>query len=171
MSSGFALSVGAMAPFAIGQGGAAGSRLGRACIVVRMADSADPREPDSSAEVEDDPRDAQPSVTRQVSTAMVRLYVEQFGRGPRTVSTRYCGPDMIVSVLGDSLSAVELNLRDLGKAKEVRDVRMLFQHATEPKFRAAVEEITGRRVVGFMSGLDVTNDLSSEVFTLESEAS
>jgi hypothetical protein len=30
-----------------------------------------------------------------------------------------------------------------------------------------VEDVTGRRVIGFMSGIDVHNDLSSEVFTLE----
>jgi uncharacterized protein YbcI len=46
----------------------------------------------------------------------------------------------------------------------------MFQHTTEDKFRAAVEEITGRRVIGFMSGIDVHNDLSSEVFTLEPRA-
>jgi uncharacterized protein YbcI len=43
----------------------------------------------------------------------------------------------------------------------------MFQHATERQFREAVERITGRRVIGFMSGIDVHNDLCSEVFTLE----
>ena len=41
---------------------------------------------------------------------------------------------------------------------------MATRASNEPQFRAAVEEITGRRVIGFMSGMDVEHDLASEVF-------
>lgn len=43
---------------------------------------------------------------------------------------------------------------------------MLFQYAVEDQFRAAVEEVTERRVVSFMSAVDVDNDLASEIFLL-----
>jgi hypothetical protein len=43
----------------------------------------------------------------------------------------------------------------------------MFPRPTEPKLRAAVEQATGRRVIGFMSGIDVARDLANEVFTLE----
>jgi uncharacterized protein YbcI len=69
--------------------------------------------------------------------------------------------------LGNSLTPVERSMRDMGEQQRLRDIRVMFQHATEPQFREAVERITGRRVIGFMSGIDVRNDLSSEVFTLE----
>ena len=98
---------------------------------------------------------------------MVRLYKEQFGRGPESAWTYHSGPDAITSVLANSLTPVERALRDMGEEQRLRDIRMMFQHATEPQFRAAVEEISGRRVIGFMSGMDVHNDLSCEVFTLE----
>ena len=52
-----------------------------------------------------------------------------------------------------------------------REACVTFQHATEQEFRAAVEGVTGRRVIGSMSGIDVHNDLSSEVFTLEAAGS
>jgi uncharacterized protein YbcI len=104
---------------------------------------------------------------REVSRAMVRLYKDQFGRGPETVSTHYAGPNVIVSVLANSLTPVEKSMREMGEHQRLRDIRTMFQHATEAQFRAAVEQITGRRVVGFMSGIDVVNDISSEVFTLE----
>jgi len=100
---------------------------------------------------------------------MVKLYKEQFGRGPESAWTRYSGPDCIVSLLTNSLTPVERTMRDMGEEQRLRDIRMMFQHATEPKFRADVEEITGRRVIGFMSGIDVHNDISCEVFTLEPE--
>jgi uncharacterized protein YbcI len=106
-------------------------------------------------------------IARQVSRAMMRLYKEQFGRGPERAWTYHCGDDMIVSLIVNSLTPVERSLRELGDAQGVRDIRMRFQHATEPHFRSAVEEATGRRVIGFMSGMDVANDLASEVFTLE----
>ena len=116
----------------------------------------------------EDPREmATLNTLRDVSRAMVRLYKEQFGRGPETVSTHYSGPDVIVSILGNSLSPVERSMRDIGEQQRLRDIRVMLQHATEPQFREAVERITGRRVIGFMSGIDVEHDLSSEVFTLQ----
>jgi uncharacterized protein YbcI len=111
------------------------------------------------------------SQLRDISRAMVRLYKEQFGRGPESVWTRYSGPDCIISILGNSLTPVERSLREMGEEQRLRDIRTMFQHATEQAFRAAIEEITGRRVIGFMSGIDVHNDLSSEVFTLEAAGS
>jgi hypothetical protein len=57
-------------------------------------------------------------------------------------------------------------MRDIGEEQRLRDIRLMFQHATEPQFRAVVEQATGRRVIGFMSGIDVHHDLCCEVFTL-----
>jgi uncharacterized protein YbcI len=91
---------------------------------------------------------------REISRAMVKLYREQFGRGHGTEA---------------GCPALERRMVQLGEEQRAREIRMLFQHTTEPKFRADVERITGRRVIGFMSGMDVNNDLSSEVFTLEPE--
>jgi len=122
---------------------------------------------DEAAGLHEDPRDPAVNMLRDISRAMVRLYKEQFGRGPESVSTHYSGPDTIVTILGNSLTPVERTMRDIGEEQRLRDIRLMFQHATEPKFRAAVEQATGRRVIGFMSGMDVNNDLACEVFTLE----
>jgi uncharacterized protein YbcI len=131
-----------------------------------MSDSVEPDTPQVDLG-EEDPRTA--STMRELSKAMVKLYKEQFGRGPESVWTRYSGPDCVVSILSGSLTPVERTMRDMGEAHRLRDIRVMFQHATEPQFRAAVEQITGRRVIGFMSGMDVHNDLACEVFTLEPE--
>ena len=120
-----------------------------------------------TAGLHQEPRDPAGSILREISRSMVRLYKEQFGRGPENVSTHYSTPDTIISILGNSLTPVERTMRDIGEEQRLRDIRMMFQHATEPKFREAVEQITGRRVIGFMSGIDVQHDLSCEVFTLE----
>jgi uncharacterized protein YbcI len=104
---------------------------------------------------------------RQISQAMVRIYKEQFGRGPESVRTRFSGPDAILSILENSLTPVERSMLKAGDEQALRDTRTKLQHATEAVFRAEVERITGRRVIGFMSGIDVRNDISCEVFTLE----
>ena len=46
-------------------------------------------------------------------------------------------------------------------------MRMFFQYATDKQFIETVEEITGRKVRAFVSGVDVAQDLSSELFYLE----
>jgi uncharacterized protein YbcI len=103
----------------------------------------------------------------EISRAMVRIYKEQFGRGPASVLTRYSGPDAITSILEKSLTPVESSMLRAGEEQRLRNIRTMLQHDTEETFRAEVERITGRRVIGFMSGIDVKNDISCEVFTLE----
>jgi uncharacterized protein YbcI len=121
---------------------------------------------DEAAGQFEDPRGLDRNVLRDISRGMVQLYREQFGRGPESVTTHYGGPDTIVSLLGNSLTPVERTMRGMGEEQRLRDIRTMFQHATEPKFRAVVEQATGRRVVAFMSGIDIAHDISCEVFTL-----
>jgi uncharacterized protein YbcI len=102
----------------------------------------------------------------RVSRAMVRIYKEQFGRGPERVRTYYAGPDAIVCLLESTLTPVELSLKTMEEHQRLRDIRMLFQYTAEDTFRGAVEEITGRRVVAFISGLDTHADVASELFLL-----
>ena len=58
-------------------------------------------------------------------------------------------------------------MAELGEHQRLRDIRLFFQHASEDEFRAAIEEITGRKVRGFTSATDTHNDISTEVFFLE----
>jgi uncharacterized protein YbcI len=103
----------------------------------------------------------------RLSSAMVKLYKEQFGRGPLSARSYYAGPDSVICYLTKSLTPVEQNMRDYGEGQRLREMRMLFQHLTEPQFRAAAEEVLGRRVIAFMSGIDIENDISCEAFVLE----
>ncbi len=102
----------------------------------------------------------------QLSRAMVRLYKEQFGRGPTKAQSHWCGDDVIVCVLEDSLTPAERNLAKMGEHQRLRDVRMFFQHATVAEFIEPVEEITGRGVRSFISGIDTEEDVSIETFIL-----
>jgi uncharacterized protein YbcI len=109
------------------------------------------------------------SVTMAVSNAMVKLYKEQFGRGPTKTRTHFAGPDTLITTLQDSLTPAERNLVAMGEHQRMRDTRTYFQYATEDQFREAVQRLTGRKVWAFVSGIDVERDVSSEVFYLEPE--
>jgi uncharacterized protein YbcI len=104
--------------------------------------------------------------TAELSNAMVRIYKEQFGRGPTKAHSVYAGPDLVVCTLEHSLTPAEHRMVQLGEHQRVRDIRTFFQHASEGEFVEAVEQITRRGVRAFVSGIDTERDVSSEVFYL-----
>src|SRR5687768_7978953 len=103
----------------------------------------------------------------ELSNAMVRIYKEQFGRGPTKTRTNYAGRDILIVTLEDSLTPAERRMAEMGEHQRLRDTRMFFQHATQGEFVGTVEEITGRTVSAFVSGIDTEKDVSSEVFYVE----
>jgi uncharacterized protein YbcI len=104
---------------------------------------------------------------QEITNAMVRIYKEQFGRGPTKARTYYAGPDTLVVTIENSLTPAERNMIELGEDRRVREIRMFFQYASEDDFVGTVEEITGRKVWAFVSGVDTRRDVSSEIFYLE----
>jgi uncharacterized protein YbcI len=110
------------------------------------------------------------SVQMQVSNEMVRLYKEQFGRGPTKVRTNWAGPDVLMTVLEDTLTPAERNLVRLEEHQRLRDLRMFFQYASVPEFCEPVERLTGRKVRAFHSSIDTKADgMAVEVFVLHPE--
>jgi uncharacterized protein YbcI len=110
------------------------------------------------------------SMLAAVSKAMVALHKEQFGRGPTKARTDWAGPDVLVSVLEDTLTPAERNLIRMGEHQKVRDMRIFFQYATVSEFCEPVERLTGRNVRSFLSAIDTeVNGLAMETFVLYPE--
>jgi len=103
----------------------------------------------------------------QISDAMRRVYSEQFGREPGSAESYYVGADKIVCFLLETLTRAERRLTTMDEHQRLRDMRMLFQYSAESEFRQAVEIITGRDVIAFISGIDTRTDIASELFLLE----
>jgi uncharacterized protein YbcI len=116
------------------------------------------------------PSDADPraSVLADISREMVRLYKEQFGRGPTRARSDFAGPDTLICTLEDSFTPAEQRLVELGEHQRVGDTRLYFQQATEAQFCEVIERCLGRGVRAFVSGTDTHRDVSAEVFYLES---
>jgi uncharacterized protein YbcI len=103
----------------------------------------------------------------KLSNEIVRIYKEQFGRGPTKVRTHWAGSDTVVCLLENTFTLAEKNLQAMGEHQRLRDMRMFFQYATSAEFIETVERSTGRRVRSFISGIDTNADVACELFVLE----
>jgi uncharacterized protein YbcI len=111
--------------------------------------------------------DYQSSIRAEISREMVRLYKEQFGRGPTKAKTDFAGPDVLVCTLEDSFTPAERRLAEMGEHQRLRDTRLYFQHATKDEFIGIVEGLLNRKVRAFNSSIDTHRDVAVEVFHLE----
>jgi len=105
-------------------------------------------------------------LTRAISAAMVTLYGEVYGHDRTTAST-YINDNVVVCIIEDILSSSEQELVAAGGASEVIDGRVAFQADREDDFSAAVERLTRRRVVAFMSANQTLPGIACEMFFLE----
>jgi len=105
-------------------------------------------------------------VLSAISNEMVRIYKDQFGRGPTKTRTQWAGPDIVVVTLEKTLTPAEHSLCRLGEHGRLRDLRLLFQYAELERFCEPVERLTGRKVRSFISGLDSIADVACEMFVL-----
>jgi uncharacterized protein YbcI len=102
-----------------------------------------------------------------LSNVIVRAYRDALGRGPTRARTHHANHDLLVCVLQDTLTPAERQLVSAGRHEEVRHTRALLIKTIEPQLRDAVQELTGRRVIGVVSGFNPWEDIASEAFLLE----
>jgi uncharacterized protein YbcI len=104
-------------------------------------------------------------VLTAISDGLVGLLKEFYGHGP-TRAKSYCQDDLVVCVLRGGFSRVEQTLLAGGRGQAVIQQRMEFQEVMRERFTGVIEDATGRRVIGFMSGNQQHPDLMCEVFIL-----
>ena len=109
-------------------------------------------------------------LTAAISNAMVSLLHRYTGRGPTRARTTIDN-DIVVCVLGATLTKGEQSLVQDGKAEVVLHSRRAFQDTMQADAITAVEELSGRTVLAFMSNNHIDPDLAVEVFILEPIAS
>lgn len=113
-------------------------------------------------------RAANGSACAEISNAVVRLMSEYAGRGPRkakTVITR----DLVTVLLEDTLTKRERNLARGGMADAVIQMRKGFQRTMRDDLIRAVEILSQRKVIAFMSDDHIEPDMAVEVFVLAPE--
>jgi uncharacterized protein YbcI len=109
---------------------------------------------------------AEDSVLSAISNEMVRLYKDQFGRGPTKTRTDWAGPDVLVVTLEQTFTPAERSLQRMGEHQRLRDLRLLFQYAEVDTFCKPIERLIGRKVRAFISGIDTKADVATELYVL-----
>jgi uncharacterized protein YbcI len=104
-----------------------------------------------------------------VTSAMVALHERYHHRVPATAKTLLLGDDLLVCVLGGVYTDVEKTMIELQRMTIVQETRSAFQNAMQHKFIAAVERLSGRDVLAFISNHHVGPDLEVELFMLKPE--
>lgn len=110
-------------------------------------------------------RAARGEILTAVSDGIVALFKEFYGKGPTRAKTYY-EDDLVVCLLRGGFTRVEETLRDAGRGHEVIVQRMAFQDVMRDRFEAVIQQATGRRVIGFMSGNQQDPDMLCEIFVL-----
>jgi uncharacterized protein YbcI len=103
-----------------------------------------------------------------ISSAVVHTLAERTGRGPTKAKTTL-GTNGVFVVLEDTLTKGERTLVNAGERAAVLDLRHRWQNVMRAEMSDKVEELTGRKVVGFMSDNHIDPDLAVEVFVLEAQ--
>jgi uncharacterized protein YbcI len=102
-----------------------------------------------------------------ITSALVGIQTKHLGRGPKTATTFHYG-NVVVTLMNEVMTPAEKTLARSDKAEAVIHMRHLFQETMEADFRAAIERLTGRNVVAFISGNDINPDVAAETFLLDS---
>ena len=105
-------------------------------------------------------------LTEAISASMMALYARFYGHD-RTTATTYINDNVVVCILENILTRDETQLIADDSAPSVIDGRVAFQTRTEDEFTAAVERLTQRRVVAFLSANQTSPGVASELFFLE----
>jgi uncharacterized protein YbcI len=101
-----------------------------------------------------------------ISNTVVQALARTTGRGPTKAKTTL-GENGVFVVLQDSLTVGEQTLTNAGQGQAVLDLRRRWQDVMKVDVSREIEELTGRKVIGFMSDNHIDPDLAVEVFVLE----
>jgi len=108
------------------------------------------------------------SLRAAIANAMVGLKKQYYGRGPEGAKA-FVEDDYIFVVLEGGLTRNEETLLAAGRQDLVRQYRLAFQEVVGDTATGAVEELTGRRVIGYHSQIVFDPARAFEIFVLEPE--
>ncbi len=106
------------------------------------------------------------ALSAAISNAVVRRTTEYTGRGPTKAQTSI-RENLIVVLMQDTLTKAERTLLAFGQGDFVLETRKRFQTTMRDDMVAAVELLTDRKVLAFMSANHIEPDMGAEMFVLE----
>ncbi len=110
--------------------------------------------------------DATGNMRLAISNALVAVKKQLYGKGPVKAKT-YINDNYVFAVLEGGLTRNEETLLAAGEGRMVRDYRLRFQEVVSEQATGAVEELTGRKVVGYHSQIVFDPEHGFEIFVLD----
>jgi uncharacterized protein YbcI len=102
-----------------------------------------------------------------ISTSIVGILRDHYGRGPMKAKT-YAIDDIIVVVMrGSGFTPLEQTIMDSGEPDRVIAMREDFQRVMAARYKHTIEDLTGRRVLAFLSQAHVEPDITMEIFFVD----
>lgn len=103
----------------------------------------------------------------EISNGVVQEFRASVGKGPSRCKSYWAGRDLLVVLLRGGFTVADQTLFDAGHKRAVHESQHALQEAMEGRLSKIVENLTGRRVVGFLSASRQSPDLRAELFLLE----
>ncbi|HEY3725818.1 MAG TPA: Na-translocating system protein MpsC family protein [Solirubrobacteraceae bacterium] len=105
-----------------------------------------------------------------ISNAIVKLLRDHYGRGPIEAKA-YALDDIVIVVLrGSGFTPLEQTMMDSSEADRLDRVvamREDFQRVMAARYKEAIEQLTDRKVVAFLSQAHIEPDITMEVFFVD----
>jgi uncharacterized protein YbcI len=110
------------------------------------------------------------SLLAAISTGIVKLVREHYGRGPIKAKT-YALDDIVVCVMRGSgftpLEKTMMESSDRDRGERVVAMREDFQRLMSERYKETIERLTGRKVLAFLSQAHIEPDITLEVFFID----
>ena len=106
------------------------------------------------------------SMRMAISNAVVGLKKRYYGKGPTRAQT-YINDNYVFAVMEGGLTRNEETLLEAGEDDLVRNYRLAFQEAMAKTMTEAIEQVTGRRVIGYHSQIVFRPERAFEIFVLD----
>jgi uncharacterized protein YbcI len=101
-----------------------------------------------------------------VTDAMVGFHQRYHHRKPVTAKSLMLGDDLLACVLSGVYTDVEKTMIEIQHSTIVQETRNAFQDAMQGKFINAIQALSGRHVLAFVSNHHVGPDVEIELFFL-----
>jgi uncharacterized protein YbcI len=101
-----------------------------------------------------------------ISTRIVAIMRKHYGKGPMKAKT-YVLDDLVVCVLRNGTIPIEQTMIERGESDRVVQMRHNFQKLMGREYKEAIEELTNRKVIAFLSQAHVNPDVTLEAFLMD----
>ena len=102
-----------------------------------------------------------------ITNRIVAILRERYARGPVGAKTYVLDDIVLVVMRGSGFTALEQTIMESGDPGRVVEMRENFQHIMAARYTQTIEELTGRKVLAFLSQAHVQPDITTETFLVD----